>query len=114
VAINIMGSSGPFAFAPNPTLAAVGDTIVWTNFDLATHNIVLDTGMVMEDGTVFTTIGEVLPGLSSVPLPPLKDLTPISYHCTIHPTMVGSINGELPVEPPPPPDDSCPDYDYCY
>jgi hypothetical protein len=39
----------------------------------------------------------VQPGQSSAPI---ALMTPTAtYHCTIHPTMVGSINGELPLPP---------------
>ena len=92
VLINIVGSFGSTAFTPNPTLANMGDQIVFTNTDLVPHHIVLDDG---------TDLGEVQPGQSSAPV---SLMTPTAtYHCTIHPTMVGSINGDLP--PPPPPAD---------
>jgi len=98
VIIKIVGSFGSSAFMPNPTMANTGDQIVFTNTDLVLHHIVLD------DGTDF---GEVQPGQSSAPLPLTTPTA--SYHCTIHPTMVGSINGELPPATPdpyyPPPSD---------
>jgi plastocyanin len=94
--INIVGSFGSNAFMPNPTLANMGDQIVFTNTDLVMHHIVLDDG---------TDLGEVQPGQSSAPV---ALTTPTAtYHCTIHPTMVGSINGDLPPADPyyPPYDD---------
>ena len=97
--INIVGSFGSTAFMPNPTLANMGDQIVFTNTDLVMHHIVLDDG---------TDLGEVQPGQSSAPM---SLMTPTAtYRCTIHPTMVGSINGELPPADPSyppytPPDD---------
>ena len=98
VTINIVGSAGNLAFAPNPSQALMGDLIVWTNNDRSQHRIVLD------DGTV---IGDVAPGASTAPMP-LTSAT-AAYHCIIHPSMVGSINGAAaPVPPPdygPPPDD---------
>jgi hypothetical protein len=91
VIISIVGSFGSNAFMPNPTTANMGDQIVFTNTDLVMHHIVLDDG---------TDLGEVQPGQSSAPAPLT---TPTAgYHCTIHPTMVGSINGALPVAPPEP------------
>jgi hypothetical protein len=96
VLINIIGSYGANAFMPNPTQANVGDTIVWTNNDTTLHHIVLDDG---------TDLGNVAPGQSSAPM---ALMTPTAtFHCTIHPTMVGGINVDLAPAPymPPPPDD---------
>jgi len=101
VIINIVGSFGANAFMPNPTTANTGDQIVFTNTDLVVHHIMLDDG---------TDLGEVQPGQSSAPL---SLTTPTaSYHCTIHPTMVGSINGALPMPAPPDPYYSPPSDDY--
>ena len=97
--INIVGTIGSTAFMPNPTTANMGDQIVFTNTDIRIHHIVLNDG---------TDLGEVQPGQSSAPVPLTTPTA--TYHCTIHPTMVGSINGELPPPPPaepyyPPSDD---------
>ena len=100
--ISIVGSFGNNAFTPNPIQASVGDMIVWTNSDRTMHSIVLD------DGTV---IGDVAPGESSMPTPLISPTA--TYHCTIHPTMVGSINGAAVPEPPPSPNPPPPD-DYYY
>jgi plastocyanin len=103
VLINIVGSFGATAFMPNPTTANMGDEIVFTNTDLVMHHIVLDDG---------TDLGEVQPGQSSVPV---ALMTPTAtYHCTIHPTMVGAINGDLPPADPGPADPYYPPYDDGY
>ena len=94
--VNIVGSFGNNAFTPNPIQASVGDMIVWMNRDKTMHRIVLD------DGTV---IGNVAPGESSLPMPLTSPTA--SYHCTIHPTMVGSIN-DAAAAPPTTPDPSSP------
>lgn len=98
VTISIVGSVGNLAFVPNPSQASMGDLIVWTNNDLTPHRIVLDDGRV---------IGDVAPGASTAPMS-LASAT-ATFHCSIHPSMTGSINGALaPVPPPdytPPPDD---------
>ena len=98
VLINIVAAFGTGAFMPNPTLANLGDQIVFTNTDTLVHHIVLDDG---------TDLGEVQPGQSTQPMPLTTPTA--TYHCTIHPTMVGSINGDLPPAepyyPPPPPSD---------
>jgi plastocyanin len=96
VIINIVSSVGANAFMPNPTTANMGDQLVFTNGDMVLHHIVLEDG---------TDLGDVPPGQSSAPVA-LKTPT-ATYHCTIHPSMVGAINGDLPAPPPyvPPPDD---------
>ena len=98
VIINIVGSFGAGAFMPNPTMANMGAQIVFTNTDAVLHHIVLDDG---------TDLGDVAPGQSSAPM---SLTTPTAtFHCTIHPSMVGSINGDMPAPDPyypmPPPGD---------
>ena len=104
VIISIIGTFGSAAFAPNPILANMGDMIVWQNNDTRMHHIVLDDGV--------TDFGDVMPGQAS--LPTALTTRAATFHCTIHPTMVGSINGELAPEPymPPPPDDYGGGYGY--
>lgn len=92
--INIVGSFGTLAFAPNPLQGAVGNTVIWTNNDFIAHTIVLDDG---------TPVGSIAPGQSS---PPIPLATPTaSYHCTIHPSMTGQIVpvATLPTGEPVPP-----------
>jgi plastocyanin len=84
VIINIVSSFGSGAFMPNPTLANMGDAIVFTNSDAVLHHIVLDDG---------TDLGDVAPGQSSAPMP--LTTPSATFHCTIHPSMVGSINGDM-------------------
>ena len=87
--VNITGSFGTGAFAPNPLQAATGNTIVWLNTDAINHDIVLDDG---------TPVGNLAPGQSS---PPLAIVNPVTgYHCTFHPSMVGQITMAAPGEPP--------------
>jgi plastocyanin len=91
--ISIIGSFGDVAFLPNPVQAAIGNMVVWMNDDVRIHHIVLDDG---------TDVGDVMPGQASAPLP-LATADPIGYHCTLHPSMVGSINGVAPAPAPEPP-----------
>jgi plastocyanin len=95
--INVVGTFGTGAFAPNPLQAAVGNTIVWTNNDLVPHDIVLDNG---------TPVGNIAPGQSSIPMPLATES--VSYRCTIHPSMTGQIVPipALPTGEPLPPDQS--------
>lgn len=89
--ISIVGSFGTGAFSPNPIQAMAGDMIVWRNADRTLHHIVLDDG---------SDVGNVAPGASSEPMA-LKTGTVTTYHCTIHPSMFGSINGSLEAPPDP-------------
>ena len=83
VIINIIGTFGSGAFDPDPIQAALGNMMVWTNNDTRVHHIMLDDG---------TDVGEVAPGQSTAPM---ALTTPsATFHCTIHPSMVGTI-GDL-------------------
>ena len=79
---NGLGNNGAQSFSPNPASVNQGASVIWHNSDSTTHHIVLD------DGSLDT--GDIAPGASS----PAKSLNVSGgqYHCTIHPTMVGSIN----------------------
>jgi len=96
ITVNIVGSSGNKAFTPNPVMANAGDTLVFKNNDATLHHLV------MNDGSV--DVGDIAPGAS-------KSLTVKGsgglFHCTIHSTMIGSINGS---EPPPEPPCTTPGY----
>lgn len=96
--VTIIGSTGSGAFMPNPLPAAVGDTIVFINNDLTTHRLVLDNA-------ASTEIGTLAPGQSSAPIPMTS--AGVTYHCTIHPSMVGSLGT---VDSAPPPPEPPPDY----
>jgi plastocyanin len=85
--VNIVGSIGTFAFAPNPLTAVVGDVLVWINDDVRAHHIVLDDG---------TDLGLLMPGESTLPVALTAEST--GYSCVFHPSMVGSINQPLPDE----------------
>jgi len=90
ITVTIVGSSGNKAFTPNPVMANAGDTLVFKNNDAAMHHLV------MNDGSA--DVGEIAPGASkSLAVKGSGGL----FHCTIHSTMIGSINGsEAPPEPP--------------
>ena len=86
------------SFNPNPVPATVGQTVAFKNNDAVNHHLVLDNGSV--------DIGIIAPGATS------KTITVPAgsgnFHCTLHPTMVGAINGPVPQAPP------CdPSYGYC-
>jgi plastocyanin len=86
--IDIVASAGNQAFSPNPIQVASGTSVVWKNDTAVTHHIVMDSG---------TEVGNIAPGASSSAMQGLSG----NYHCTNHPSMVGSINGASAPTPPP-------------
>ena len=88
--VNIMGQLGAQSFSPNPASVNQGAMVVWHNSDNVTHHIVLN------DGSLDT--GNIAPGGSSAALQ--LAVNGANYHCTIHPTMVGSINAATGAPPP--------------
>jgi plastocyanin len=88
--INIQGNNGAKSFSPNPGTVTQGSTVAWQNMDSQTHHIVLN------DGSLDT--GDIAPGRSSPALP--LTTNGARYHCTIHPTMVGSFNTSAGTPPP--------------
>lgn len=94
--VSIVGISGNTAFSPDVVSASVGDMLVFMNNTTVLHHIVLG------DGTV---IGDIQPGASGSAV--VKTASG-NFYCTIHSTMIGSINAAAP--PPPPP---CTTPGYC-
>ena len=88
--VTIVGNNGSQSFTPNPGDASQGATIVWKNNDNTTHHIVLN------DGSLDT--GDIGPGASSSAMRIGTDGA--NYHCTIHPSMVGSIKASSGAPPP--------------
>jgi plastocyanin len=80
IVINIVGVNGAQSFAPNPASVPSGQLVVWHNVDSITHRVVLD------DGDLDT--GNISAGAFSSPM---TLLAPASYHCSIHPEMVGTL-----------------------
>jgi plastocyanin len=91
VTITITGQGGKLAFSPNPASVSMGQLVVFKNTDTITHHIVLD------DGSIQTS--DIAPGATSAAVA-MGTSGSQSYHCTIHPTMVGGFNGTN-VDPPP-------------
>jgi plastocyanin len=79
---NGLGNLGANSFSPNPASVAQGMTVVWRNDDSTAHHIVLDSGS-LDTGTN-------APGATSAAM--TLSVSGATYHCTIHPGMVGSIN----------------------
>jgi plastocyanin len=76
---------------PNPVQLAAGGQVVWKNNDTTAHHIVLDDGS--------ADVGEIAPGATSRAAT-LRSAAG-NFHCTLHPTMVGSINGSIAAPPSP-------------
>jgi plastocyanin len=92
VTVNVVGSIGNQAFQPNPIPAPAGDTVVFKNSSTDTHHIVLDDGS--------ADLGQLAPGATTSGVS-VKNSNQVLFHCTIHPSMVGSVNGQNAPVPPP-------------
>ena len=91
VTVSVVGFIGNRSYSPNPVQAAVGDTVVFRNADAAMHHIVMDDGS--------SDLGDLAPGSTSRGVP-VRNLSALTFHCTIHPAMVGTINGAVMPDPP--------------
>jgi plastocyanin len=90
VTINITGQGGKLAFSPNPATVSAGQLVVFKNNDKEVHHVVLD------DGSMQTA--DIAPGATSAPVA-MGTSGSKTYHCAIHPGMVGGFNGAT-SEPP--------------
>jgi plastocyanin len=99
--VNITGSSGSGSFSPNPAAASVGQTVAFKNNDSTMHHITAN------DGSLDS--GDIAPGATSKALT-VGNSSTLNFHCTIHPTMVFSVNGSAP--PPAPTPNPSGGYDY--
>jgi plastocyanin len=81
VTINIVRDNGAQSFSPNPATLPAGQMVVWRNVDSITHRVVLNNGSL--------DTGDLVPGRSSEPMSINTGGGP--YHCSIHPSMVGTI-----------------------
>jgi len=83
VTVTIVSSSGNQAYNPNPVQVSMGDTLAFKNADVTTHHVVMDDGS--------ADLGTIAPGATnSITLKTAGG----NYQCTIHPSMVGSVNGK--------------------
>jgi len=82
VTIQIQGDRGNSSYAPDPTTMKVGQTVAWHNADSTAHDSTQDQGK-------FQT-GTVNAGATSAPIT-MSTAGTFTYHCTIHPGMVGTI-----------------------
>ena len=84
VTVNIVTSHGSQAYTPNPAHVSTGSLVLMKNYTTDAHHVVMDDGS--------ADFGEIAPGGSR-----MLRLTTAGggYHCTIHQTMVGSINAPI-------------------
>ena len=88
--VSIVGDRGAQSFSPNPAGLGAAMTVAWRNGDGVVHRIVandnsFDTGDIGASRTS---------GVVTIPS------TGLNYHCSIHPGMVGAINGTSGTPPP--------------
>ncbi len=83
ITITILGQNGNQSYSPNPATMTAGQTVAWKNNDVITHTATADSG-------AFDT-GAIPPGGTSNPVT-MSNTGSFSYHCTIHPTMTGTLN----------------------
>lgn len=91
VTVTIRGVNGKLSFSPNPAQVPAGQLVVFKNADVVTHHIMLD------DRSLQTA--DIAPGATSAALP--VGAANVAYHCTIHPSMVGSFNSAATPDPEP-------------
>lgn len=96
ITISIVGDRGAQSFSPNPATIPAGRLVVWRNTDAVVHRVVLN------DRSVDT--GDIAPGASTAP----RVIGGANaYHCSLHPSMVGSLNGAT-ADPPQNPGEDVP------
>jgi len=82
VVVTIVGMNGNQSFSPNPVTVKVGQTVAWHNADSITHTATADAGAF--------DAGNIGPGGTSSAIT-MSAAGTFGYHCSIHPTMVGTI-----------------------
>jgi plastocyanin len=82
IVIDVVAENGVQSFSPNPATVPAGQTVVWHNVDTIVHRVVLN------DGELDT--GNIGAGAFSAAM---TLVAPGPYHCSIHPSMIGTIAG---------------------
>jgi plastocyanin len=80
--ININGDRGSASYAPSPQMMTVGQVVNWHNLDSIDHTATLDG--------VFDT-GAIAAFSAHDNAVTMTKAGTYTYHCTIHPDMVGTI-----------------------
>jgi plastocyanin len=71
-----------FAYVPASITVSIGDTLTWTNNDAAQHTVTSDTG---------TELQSPLMNQGQIYKHAFSAAGVFPYHCTLHPTMQGSV-----------------------
>jgi plastocyanin len=79
--VNCAGSP-PWCFSPNPIRITVGSTVTWTNTTAPTHTSTSNTGA--------WSSGNIASGATSSAVS-FPTIGTFAYHCSIHPSMTGSV-----------------------
>ena len=82
VTIQILGNLASQSYSPNPTVMRVGQSVAWHNGDTTAHDAT-------QDAAGFAT-GSLNANATSTPVM-MSTAGTFTYHCTIHPGMVGTI-----------------------
>lgn len=82
VTISIVGVNAAQSFSPNPTTMKVGQTVAFKNNDTIAHDAT-------QDAATFNT-GTLGAGAFSAAIP-MPTAGTFTYHCSIHPGMIGTI-----------------------
>jgi plastocyanin len=82
VTITITGMNGASSYSPSPDTVNVGQTVAWHNADATTHTATANGG-------AFNT-GNIGGGKTSAPIA-MNTAGSFPYHCSIHPTMTGTL-----------------------
>ncbi|HEX5032421.1 MAG TPA: cupredoxin domain-containing protein [Candidatus Eisenbacteria bacterium] len=82
VTITINGMNGSNSYSPSPDTVTVGQTVAWHNADATTHTATANGGG-------FNT-GNIGGGSTSAAIT-MSTAGPFPYHCSIHPTMTGTL-----------------------
>lgn len=75
--------AGSNSYSPNPGNLVVGQQVRWHNADNVVHTAT-------QSGGGFDT-GLISPGATSAPIT-MSAAGALNYHCTVHPSMVGTLN----------------------
>lgn len=81
--ININGDRGSSSYAPSPQMMKVGQVVNWHNLDSIDHTVTFN------DGTFDS--GKIAAFSAHVNAQTMTRAGTVTYHCTIHPGMVGTI-----------------------
>jgi plastocyanin len=80
VTITINGMQGAQSYSPNPATVKAGQTVAWKNADAISHTA---TGAGFDTGAIGS-------GQTSTPIK-FSTAGSIDYHCSFHPSMVGTL-----------------------